>query len=548
MDKKINEELRKQLWWLIIMTFVGIIIGLLGELYTDNKYKIENENRIIAEVKTDNSNKITDNQDKINELLKDYENPAFVSCSGFVNVRSTPSIENNSNIIGTAENLAICEILGKHEKTDTNRTWYRVKFGDTQGYILSDYLIVDKKKVNELVDQAKVIKIAIKESVYEYSKAEDTEENVVSIIEDGSLIEVNNYNDDWYVTEDDGIKTYIKKSDSLVARSSYSFKTIKLSKSTESFMNEFSNFGVTTNKNVVYVKESLDENSKYIGAITKNTGVDVIEEIEVNGVKWSKIVSGKVSGYILSENIMTGDDAKKYGEKHAKLMAFIGDEEQDVYLEATRLSKVWTKLAKHQAYEVVGYDKYWVEVALDTGDIDETGDVRDSVDKAFINIENENVTLKYSIEVAIPFIELLANTDGPEIKEEITQSSIEFRRKIVEYACQFIGNPYVWGGVSLTDGADCSGFVQSVLKEFNIYIPRVSRDQATVGIEVTADNLKAGDLIFYANSSGTVDHVAMYIGNGMIINAGSAKSGILLNVWNYRTPVAMRDVIGGRSR
>ena len=539
---KMNEELRKQIWWAIIMTFAGIMIGLLGELYTLNKEDV------VVESKVDDTKELSDNQVEIDKLLKDYENPAFIKCSGYVNVRSTPSIENNSNIIGTAEDLSICEVIGEHKKADTDRKWYRVKFGEVQGYILSDYVVTDRNEVEQLVDKAKIEKIYVEKSIYEYSKAEELHANIVSIIEEGSLIGVNNYNDAWYITDDEGIKTYIKKSDSLVLQEDVYFRTIKISKTTESFLNEFSNFGITTNQNLIYVRESLDDNSKYIGAITKHTGVDIIEEADLNGVKWSKIVSGKVSGYILSENILKGDEAREYGERHAKLMAFIGDEEQDVYLDATRLSKVWTKLAKNQAYEVVDQDKYWVEVALDTGDINDVGDTRESADRAFINIENENVTLKYSIGVAIPFIELLANTDGPEIKEDIPQSSIEFRRKIVEFACKHIGNPYVWGGTSLTDGADCSGFVQSVLKEFNIYIPRVSRDQAEVGLEITSDELKPGDLIFYANSSGIVDHVAMYIGNGMIINAGSAKSGILLNVWNYRTPVKMRDVIGGRSR
>ena len=122
-----------------------------------------------------------------------------------------------------------------------------------------------------------------------------------------------------------------------------------------------------------------------------------------------------------------------------------------------------------------------------------------------------------------------------------------FRNQIVNYAVQFVGNPYVWGGTSLTNGCDCSGFTQSVLRHFGISIPRVSRDQARSGSRVTSDVMRPGDLVFYANSSGTINHVAMYIGNGQVVNAASRRSGITIYRWNYRTPVAIRDVIGDRT-
>ena len=89
-----------------------------------------------------------------------------------------------------------------------------------------------------------------------------------------------------------------------------------------------------------------------------------------------------------------------------------------------------------------------------------------------------------------------------------------------------------------------SGFVMSVLKHFGISVPRVSRDQAKAGVRVTSDQMKPGDLVFYANSSGVVNHVGMYIGNGQVVNAASRRSGIRIYRWNYRTPVAIRNVIG----
>ena len=107
----------------------------------------------------------------------------------------------------------------------------------------------------------------------------------------------------------------------------------------------------------------------------------------------------------------------------------------------------------------------------------------------------------------------------------------------------FVGNPYVWGGTSLTNGADCSGFTQSVLRHFGISIPRVSRDQSRAGSAVTQSEMRPGDLVFYTNSSGTVNHVAMYIGNGQVVHAASRRSGIKISQWNYRSPARIRNVI-----
>lgn len=99
------------------------------------------------------------------------------------------------------------------------------------------------------------------------------------------------------------------------------------------------------------------------------------------------------------------------------------------------------------------------------------------------------------------------------------------RQEIVNYALQFVGNPYVWGGTSLTKGADCSGFVQSIYRDFGISLPRVACDQANAGIRISAKEAQPGDLIFYADN-GCIYHVVMYIGNNQVVHASSASTGI----------------------
>ncbi|HCM12812.1 MAG TPA: hydrolase Nlp/P60, partial [Lachnospiraceae bacterium] len=114
--------------------------------------------------------------------------------------------------------------------------------------------------------------------------------------------------------------------------------------------------------------------------------------------------------------------------------------------------------------------------------------------------------------------------------------SSSLRSNIVSYALRFEGNPYVWGGTSLTGGTDCSGFTQSVYEQFGIYIPRDSRSQAGSGRQVSLSSMKPGDLIFYSRN-GRINHVVLYIGNGKVIGASSRREGITIKNYNYRTPV-----------
>lgn len=111
----------------------------------------------------------------------------------------------------------------------------------------------------------------------------------------------------------------------------------------------------------------------------------------------------------------------------------------------------------------------------------------------------------------------------------------EFGRRVADYALQFVGNPYVWGGTSLTNGADCSGFTQSVYRNFGVNIPRTSAEQAHYGREIPYEEMEPGDLICYSG------HVSMYIGDGRIVHAASAKSGIKVgDDPAYRTIVSIR--------
>lgn len=114
---------------------------------------------------------------------------------------------------------------------------------------------------------------------------------------------------------------------------------------------------------------------------------------------------------------------------------------------------------------------------------------------------------------------------------------------IASYALQFVGNPYVYGGSSLTHGTDCSGFSQSVFRKFGISLPRTSSEQSGVGKKISVSSARAGDLIFYAKN-GHVNHVAICIGGGRVVHASNPSTGITTSNINYRTPYCARRIIG----
>ena len=127
-----------------------------------------------------------------------------------------------------------------------------------------------------------------------------------------------------------------------------------------------------------------------------------------------------------------------------------------------------------------------------------------------------------------------------DVPQSNASSSDSLRQSVVNYALQFVGNPYVYGGTSLTNGTDCSGFTQSVLANFGISISRTAASQSGGGTAVDMSNLQPGDLLFYDNGSG-IGHVSMYIGNGQVVHASNEQTGIIVSSVDYRTACAARS-------
>ena len=136
----------------------------------------------------------------------------------------------------------------------------------------------------------------------------------------------------------------------------------------------------------------------------------------------------------------------------------------------------------------------------------------------------------------------VVDDSGTQSTETATQSSGATGSQIAQYATQFVGNPYVYGGSSLTGGADCSGFVMAVFAHFGINLPHNAASQSGYGTPVSMSELQPGDLLFYSNGGG-IGHVTIYIGNDQVCHASNSRVGIVISNMSYRTPCAARRLV-----
>lgn len=136
-----------------------------------------------------------------------------------------------------------------------------------------------------------------------------------------------------------------------------------------------------------------------------------------------------------------------------------------------------------------------------------------------------------------------SNNNSASTQAPAASSSSGVGTDIANFAMQYVGNPYVYGGTSLTNGADCSGFVMTVYKNFGYSLPRTADDQSLVGVEVSRENIQPGDLIFYDYGTGVVQHVAIYTGNGQMVHAANTRLGIISGNAFYSSIISIRRVV-----
>ena len=445
---------------------------------------------------------------KIQEVIDSYSNLGIAKVTGYLNIRKAP--DGAANVVGTLSDGSACEIL------ETLDGWVKISSGEVEGYASSEYILTG--------DEAKeAAKDLVKERAYitadnlNIRETPSTDGQIVGKCLQGELHEIVGEENGWYKISGGYISAdYAEKRFCMNEANKLDMKAMVL--------NFYDRPGVSNVSNYLNIRAGAGENEKIIGKLPSYAGCEILED--ANG--WYKISSGGITGYVKSDYILTGDEAKQAAMNHAELMAIVHADRLNARTEPSTDAKIWTQISENERYHVAEQLDGWVKIEFDESG---EGDGDDEISAAYVS--SEFVEVRYALSEAIKF--------SP------TEESASLRSRIVNYAMKFLGNPYVWGGTSLTKGADCSGFTMSVMKNFGISLPHYSGSQAKSGKRIKSSEMRPGDLVFYGNSRGKINHVAMYIGNGQVINAASRRSGIKISTWNYRTPICIVDVIGNRS-
>ena len=224
----------------------------------------------------------------------------------------------------------------------------------------------------------------------------------------------------------------------------------------------------------LYVRSEPTKESEYVGKLYPGYAAKITGPVG----EWTAVESGDVTGYVKTEYILTGAEAQTYAENLVTEAQQEGKEEAEAFTYAVSRKSEEAQMTQ----EVQG------------------------------NVQQTETT-------------------------EVSAQPASNGQAIVDYACQFIGNPYVWGGTSLTNGADCSGFVQSVYAHFGVSLPRTTYDMVNSGYAVSYEEALPGDLILYDG------HVGIYMGNGQIVNAINSAKGIGILPATYTNIVTVRRLV-----
>ena len=259
----------------------------------------------------------------------------------------------------------------------------------------------------------------------------------------------------------------------------------------------YTNLGIANVDNNLNIRAAAAEDSKLVGKLPKDAACEVLDSDD----KWAHIRSGKVDGYVSLEYLLTGIPAKRRAEELAVTMAHVTTDSLKVRAQANTDSEVITLVPNGEELEVADVEGDWVFVSAE-----------------YVEVSSELAT-------AITMTELLYGQGVSDVRVDLCQ-----------YAKEFLGHPYVWGGTSLTKGADCSGYVLSIFKKYGVSLPHSSVAQAGYGTTIKVSEAQPGDLIFYGNGR-SINHVAIYIGGGQVIHASNPKTGIRISNVTYRSPV-----------
>ncbi len=303
--------------------------------------------------------------------------------------------------------------------------------------------------------------------------------------------------------------------------------------------------------NFIYIRSEATQDSSWVGKLYQDNEVEII----ASSADWVEIESGSVIGYVESKYLLTGTSAeiraKEIGSAVVDVQAHALNvrkgpgtdydvvdviHDGDIFTVSGAIVDGWYPILYGTDIYYVSGDYVQEDIVYSYAESKEEEEVRlkefnQLLEKA---VEDQQVAQIAEQVAAVEALGTSSYVSGSYylIDGDVTGTSI------VEFASQFVGNPYVWGGTDLMHGADCSGFVQSVYKEFGYNLPRTSAQQRSAGVKVESyEDIQIGDIICYDG------HVGIYIGNDKIINAIGRKSGIGISSATYKSYITIRRIL-----
>ena len=311
----------------------------------------------------------------------------------------------------------------------------------------------------------------------------------------------------------------------------------------------------------VNIRSTASTDGEIVGKLYNNS----VGTLIAKDGDWYQVKSGSVEGYVKAEYFKSGAEAKQIADEVGQKIATVNTETLKVRSDASLEASVIGLVPEGEELSVLDEENGFVKVSIEEGDgwvsedyvvvsteyvtaesieeeearIAEEEKAREDAKKAAQAAEERmKAKEKAKEEKNTQTTDKSTSSDTSKSTQTTTASSgSSLGQSVANYAVQFVGNPYVYGGTSLTNGADCSGFVMSVYKNFGVSLPHSSTSDRYVGYNVgSLSNAQPGDLVCYSG------HVAIYIGNGQIVHASTEATGIKISNADYRTPVAIRRI------
>lgn len=265
-------------------------------------------------------------------------------------------------------------------------------------------------------------------------------------------------------------------------QASVSENTAEVTQEAPSTIYGYTNLGIANVEETLNVRETPSADSSMVGKMPKNAAGEILETLD----GWYKIQSGDVTGYVSADYLITGEEAAARAEEVKQTIATVKTPTLNVREEPNTECSILALMPQGEELNVLEDLSGWVKVDLDNTN-------------GFIS--KDYVDISVQLPKAMTMTEVRYGNGVSDVRVDL-----------ISYATQFVGNPYVWGGTSLTNGADCSGFTLSIFAKYGVYLPHSSKAQANCGTRISASEAKPGDLFFYGSGS-SISHVAIYIGN-----------------------------------